>query len=149
MASPVSSSNGLQFDSLEDIHIFILSNILRRPIIVIAGSLLVSFFFSLYHLTGCFLLFVFVIKDSVVLFQQVVFLSVMEKGKGICSTTRPSTFFSHASCFEVFMVFDFTISPPLYCINCVKGEFAETCLKPHLNSPFFPTISLIKTWTKT
>lgn len=37
MASPVSSSNGLQFDSLEDIHIFILSNILRRPIIVIAG----------------------------------------------------------------------------------------------------------------
>lgn len=39
MASPVSSSNGLQFDSLEDIHIFILSNILRRPIIVIAGIL--------------------------------------------------------------------------------------------------------------
>ena len=38
MASPVSSSNGLQFDSLEDIHIFVLSNILRRPIIVIAGS---------------------------------------------------------------------------------------------------------------
>lgn len=38
MASPVSSSNGLQFDSLEDIHIFILSNILRRPIIVIAGA---------------------------------------------------------------------------------------------------------------
>lgn len=38
MASPVSSSNGLQFDSLEDIHIFILSNILRRPIIVIAGT---------------------------------------------------------------------------------------------------------------
>lgn len=38
MASPVSSSNGLQFDSLEDIHIFILSNILRRPIIVIAGK---------------------------------------------------------------------------------------------------------------
>lgn len=38
MASPASSSNGLQFDSLEDIHIFILSNILRRPIIVIAGS---------------------------------------------------------------------------------------------------------------
>lgn len=37
MASPVSNSNGLQFDSLEDIHIFILSNILRRPIIVIAG----------------------------------------------------------------------------------------------------------------
>ncbi|XP_067371776.1 tumor necrosis factor alpha-induced protein 3 isoform X2 [Channa argus] len=36
MASPVSSSNGLQFDSLEDIHIFVLSNILRRPIIVIA-----------------------------------------------------------------------------------------------------------------
>ncbi|KAJ0005253.1 hypothetical protein NQD34_011467 [Periophthalmus magnuspinnatus] len=38
MASPVSTSNGLQFDSLEDIHIFILSNILRRPIIVIAGG---------------------------------------------------------------------------------------------------------------
>jgi len=38
MASPISSSNGLQFDSLEDIHIFILSNILRRPIIVIAGT---------------------------------------------------------------------------------------------------------------
>ena len=38
MASPVSSSNGLQFDSLEDIHIFVLSNILRRPIIVIAGT---------------------------------------------------------------------------------------------------------------
>ena len=38
MASPVSSSNGLQFDSLEDVHIFILSNILRRPIIVIAGG---------------------------------------------------------------------------------------------------------------
>lgn len=38
MASPVSSSNGLQFDSLEDIHIFVLSNILRRPIIVIAGN---------------------------------------------------------------------------------------------------------------
>ncbi len=37
MASPASSSNGLQFDSLEDIHIFVLSNILRRPIIVIAG----------------------------------------------------------------------------------------------------------------
>lgn len=37
MASPVASSNGLQFDSLEDIHIFVLSNILRRPIIVIAG----------------------------------------------------------------------------------------------------------------
>ena len=38
MASPVSSSSGLQFDSLEDIHIFVLSNILRRPIVVIAGS---------------------------------------------------------------------------------------------------------------
>lgn len=42
MASPVSSSNGLQFDSLEDIHIFILSNILRRPIIVIAGICFLS-----------------------------------------------------------------------------------------------------------
>lgn len=39
MASPVTSSNGLQFDSLEDIHIFVLSNILRRPIIVIAGMI--------------------------------------------------------------------------------------------------------------
>uniref|UniRef100_A0AAX7UEH7 ubiquitinyl hydrolase 1 n=1 Tax=Astatotilapia calliptera TaxID=8154 RepID=A0AAX7UEH7_ASTCA len=42
MASPVSSSNGLQFDSLEDIHIFILSNILRRPIIVIADQVVRS-----------------------------------------------------------------------------------------------------------
>lgn len=42
MASPVASSNGLQFDSLEDIHIFVLSNILRRPIIVIAGMLIIS-----------------------------------------------------------------------------------------------------------
>lgn len=42
MASPVASSNGLQFDSLEDIHIFVLSNILRRPIIVIAGVVIVS-----------------------------------------------------------------------------------------------------------
>ncbi|KAK6328202.1 hypothetical protein J4Q44_G00001800 [Coregonus suidteri] len=42
MASPVSSCNGLQFDSLEDMHIFILSNILRRPIIVIADQVLRS-----------------------------------------------------------------------------------------------------------
>ncbi|KAK2852992.1 hypothetical protein Q7C36_008193 [Tachysurus vachellii] len=42
MASPVTSSNGLQFDSLEDIHIFVLSNILRRPIIVIADQVLRS-----------------------------------------------------------------------------------------------------------
>uniref|UniRef100_A0A3B4D4L3 ubiquitinyl hydrolase 1 n=1 Tax=Pygocentrus nattereri TaxID=42514 RepID=A0A3B4D4L3_PYGNA len=42
MASPMSSSNGLQFDSLEDIHIFVLSNILRRPIIVIAAQVLRS-----------------------------------------------------------------------------------------------------------
>ncbi|CAL9687767.1 unnamed protein product [Knipowitschia caucasica] len=42
MASPVSTSNGLQFDSLEDIHIFILSNILRRPIIVIADQVVRS-----------------------------------------------------------------------------------------------------------
>ncbi|XP_066535866.1 tumor necrosis factor alpha-induced protein 3 [Hoplias malabaricus] len=42
MASPVSSSNGLQFDSLEDIHIFVLCNILRRPIIVIADQVLRS-----------------------------------------------------------------------------------------------------------
>uniref|UniRef100_A0A3P9NRL1 ubiquitinyl hydrolase 1 n=1 Tax=Poecilia reticulata TaxID=8081 RepID=A0A3P9NRL1_POERE len=42
MASPVSSSNGLQFDSLEDIHIFILSNILRRPIVVIADQVVRS-----------------------------------------------------------------------------------------------------------
>lgn len=52
MASPVSSSNGLQFDSLEDIHIFILSNILRRPIIVIAG---IPFFI---YLEVCLLLLV-------------------------------------------------------------------------------------------
>ncbi|KAI4812734.1 hypothetical protein KUCAC02_024102 [Chaenocephalus aceratus] len=42
MASPISSSNGLQFDSLEDIHIFVLSNILRRPIIVIADQVVRS-----------------------------------------------------------------------------------------------------------
>ncbi|XP_077585946.1 tumor necrosis factor alpha-induced protein 3 isoform X2 [Stigmatopora nigra] len=42
MASPISSSNGLQFDSLEDIHIFVLSNLLRRPIIVIADQVLRS-----------------------------------------------------------------------------------------------------------
>ncbi|XP_019715573.1 tumor necrosis factor alpha-induced protein 3 [Hippocampus comes] len=42
MASPVSTSNGLQFDSLEDIHIFVLSNILRRPIIVISDQVLRS-----------------------------------------------------------------------------------------------------------
>lgn len=47
MASPASSSNGLQFDSLEDIHIFVLSNILRRPIIVIAGTDLFFFFYRL------------------------------------------------------------------------------------------------------
>ncbi|XP_028845822.1 tumor necrosis factor alpha-induced protein 3 [Denticeps clupeoides] len=42
MASPVSSGSGLQFDSLEDIHIFVLSNILRRPIIVIADNMVRS-----------------------------------------------------------------------------------------------------------
>uniref|UniRef100_A0A8C2WT06 ubiquitinyl hydrolase 1 n=1 Tax=Cyclopterus lumpus TaxID=8103 RepID=A0A8C2WT06_CYCLU len=42
MASPASGSNGLQFDSLEDIHIFVLSNILRRPIIVIADQVVRS-----------------------------------------------------------------------------------------------------------
>ncbi|KAJ8248003.1 hypothetical protein GJAV_G00237060 [Gymnothorax javanicus] len=42
MASPGSSRCGLQHDSLEDIHIFILSNILRRPIIVIADEVLRS-----------------------------------------------------------------------------------------------------------
>ncbi|XP_062851965.1 tumor necrosis factor alpha-induced protein 3 isoform X2 [Trichomycterus rosablanca] len=42
MASPAASSNGLQFDSLEDIHIFVLSNILRRPIIVIADQVVRS-----------------------------------------------------------------------------------------------------------
>ncbi|KAG9350228.1 hypothetical protein JZ751_026581 [Albula glossodonta] len=36
MASPESSRGGLQYDSLEDIHIFVLSNILRRPIVVVA-----------------------------------------------------------------------------------------------------------------
>lgn len=38
MASPAASRNGLQYDSLEDIHIFVLANIIRRPIIVIAGT---------------------------------------------------------------------------------------------------------------
>lgn len=52
MASPVSSSNGLQFDSLEDIHIFVLSNILRRPIIVIAGTRLKGCSFGLVSLQG-------------------------------------------------------------------------------------------------
>ncbi|KAJ8360250.1 hypothetical protein SKAU_G00167750 [Synaphobranchus kaupii] len=42
MASPGSSRSGLQYDSLEDIHIFVLSNILRRPIIVIADEVLRS-----------------------------------------------------------------------------------------------------------
>ncbi|KAG8510829.1 Tumor necrosis factor alpha-induced protein 3 [Galemys pyrenaicus] len=34
--------NGLQYNSLEEIHIFVLSNILRRPIIVIADKMLKS-----------------------------------------------------------------------------------------------------------
>lgn len=56
MASPVSSSNGLQFDSLEDIHIFVLSNILRRPIIVIAGMCtVVEHFTGITRSTDCFL----------------------------------------------------------------------------------------------
>uniref|UniRef100_W5NEC4 ubiquitinyl hydrolase 1 n=1 Tax=Lepisosteus oculatus TaxID=7918 RepID=W5NEC4_LEPOC len=38
MASPVSSRTGLQYDSLEDIHIFVLANILRRPFIIIAAD---------------------------------------------------------------------------------------------------------------
>ncbi|XP_018605159.2 tumor necrosis factor alpha-induced protein 3 [Scleropages formosus] len=42
MASPESSSQGLQYESLEDIHIFVLCNILRRPIIVIADQVLRS-----------------------------------------------------------------------------------------------------------
>ncbi|KAJ8372552.1 hypothetical protein AAFF_G00281570 [Aldrovandia affinis] len=42
MASPASGRSGLQYDSLEDIHIFVLSNILRRPIIVIADQVLRS-----------------------------------------------------------------------------------------------------------
>uniref|UniRef100_A0A8C5LBR7 ubiquitinyl hydrolase 1 n=1 Tax=Jaculus jaculus TaxID=51337 RepID=A0A8C5LBR7_JACJA len=32
--------SGLQYNSLEEIHIFVLSNILRRPIIVISGEIL-------------------------------------------------------------------------------------------------------------
>ncbi|XP_061086983.1 tumor necrosis factor alpha-induced protein 3-like isoform X2 [Conger conger] len=42
MASLESNCGGLQYDSLEDIHIFILSNILRRPIVVIADQVLRS-----------------------------------------------------------------------------------------------------------
>ncbi|MGH0141567.1 UNVERIFIED_CONTAM: hypothetical protein FKN15_074524 [Acipenser sinensis] len=42
MASPASSRNGLQYHSLEDIHIFVLANIIRRPIIVIADQVLRS-----------------------------------------------------------------------------------------------------------
>ncbi|XP_039593712.1 tumor necrosis factor alpha-induced protein 3 isoform X2 [Polypterus senegalus] len=42
MASPTSSHSGLQYDSLEDIHILVLANILRRPIIVIADQVLKS-----------------------------------------------------------------------------------------------------------
>lgn len=42
MASPESNRGGLQYDSLEDIHIFVLSNILRRPIVVIADQVLRS-----------------------------------------------------------------------------------------------------------
>ncbi|XP_036402827.1 tumor necrosis factor alpha-induced protein 3 [Megalops cyprinoides] len=42
MASPVSGRSGLQYDSLEDIHIFVLCNILRRPIVVIADQVLRS-----------------------------------------------------------------------------------------------------------
>ncbi|KAJ8264622.1 hypothetical protein GJAV_G00151380 [Gymnothorax javanicus] len=42
MASPDSNRGGLQFEFLEDIHIFVLSNILRRPILVIADQVLRS-----------------------------------------------------------------------------------------------------------
>ncbi|KAI1896559.1 hypothetical protein AGOR_G00096020 [Albula goreensis] len=42
MASPESSHGGLQYDSLEDIHIFVLSNILRRPIVVVADQVVRS-----------------------------------------------------------------------------------------------------------
>ncbi|KAG7493007.1 hypothetical protein MATL_G00020670 [Megalops atlanticus] len=42
MASPESGRSALQYDSLENIHIFILSNILRRPIVVIADQVLRS-----------------------------------------------------------------------------------------------------------
>ncbi|XP_066552902.1 tumor necrosis factor alpha-induced protein 3 isoform X1 [Amia ocellicauda] len=42
MASPSHSHSGLQYDSLEDIHIFVLANILRRPIIIIADQVLRS-----------------------------------------------------------------------------------------------------------
>jgi len=64
MASPASGSNGLQFDSLEDIHIFVLSNILRRPIIVIAGTDFLS--------SGCmFIASLSAIEDPPVSFQHV------------------------------------------------------------------------------
>ncbi|XP_051880561.1 tumor necrosis factor alpha-induced protein 3 isoform X2 [Pristis pectinata] len=45
MASVTSNSDqrGLSYDSLEEIHIFVLANILRRPIIVIADRVLRSF----------------------------------------------------------------------------------------------------------
>ncbi|KAJ8416047.1 hypothetical protein AAFF_G00380690 [Aldrovandia affinis] len=42
MASPESSHGGLRYASLEDIHIFVLSNILRRPIVIIADQMLRS-----------------------------------------------------------------------------------------------------------
>lgn len=37
-ADTAAARSGLQYNSLEEIHIFVLSNILRRPIIVIAGE---------------------------------------------------------------------------------------------------------------
>ena len=89
MASPVSSSNGLQFDSLEDIHIFILSNILRRPIIVIAGSLF------LYLLKACFLLLC--ASHQILTGLVSTSLSTLAKAKVIYSPIRASTF----SCYFV------------------------------------------------
>ncbi|XP_072911884.1 tumor necrosis factor alpha-induced protein 3 [Hemitrygon akajei] len=41
--SPSSDQSGLSYESLEEIHIFVLANILRRPIIVIADRVLRSF----------------------------------------------------------------------------------------------------------
>jgi tumor necrosis factor alpha-induced protein 3 len=37
-ADTPAARSGLQYNSLEEIHIFVLSNILRRPIIVISGE---------------------------------------------------------------------------------------------------------------
>ena len=38
-ADTAAARSGLQYTSLEEIHIFVLCNILRRPIIVISGKM--------------------------------------------------------------------------------------------------------------